>query len=221
MLALISPLVLGLFTGFLLSIPVGPINLTVINEALRKGFTRAALIGLGGVMADTFYCATAFLGFSPLLSKLQALWPYLQFMGGIAVFVIGIRYSLDPVADVPAIAQSSESKIGHHFTKAFPIGFFMGISNLALFILWGGVNTLFISHGWLEPHLRSMLLCIAGVWLGSSTWFVAVSFLVAKMHRQVEPDWIARISRVCGILMVVFGVILCYRAVFGTKAHFF
>ena len=45
------PLLLAGLTGFLsglmLSIPVGPINLTILNEGARRGFWWAAMIGLG------------------------------------------------------------------------------------------------------------------------------------------------------------------------------
>ena len=217
---MISSFFLGLLTGFSLSIPIGPINLTVINEAFRKGFARAVLIGLGGVTADTFYCAMAFLGFSPFLSKVKFLWPSLQFVGGVIVFVIGIRYLVCGTVDF-ILMDRTESSIRHHITKAFPIGFFMGISNFSLFILWGGVNTLFISHGWLEPDLRIILITIAGICAGSSAWFVLISFLVGRLHRQISPEMIAQVARVCGFLLVVFGLILCYRAVFRPHSHFF
>ncbi len=219
---MIEALFIGFVTGFFLSIPIGPINLAVINEAFRKGFARAVLIGLGGVVADTFYCATAFLGFSPLLSKIKFLWPSLQFIGGIVVFVIGIRYSINPIIDPSSIEESSEMKIGQHFTKAFPIGFVMGISNLGLFILWGGVNAIFVSHGWIEPSIEAILICILGIFIGSSSWFVLISFLVARMHRQISSEIISKITRTGGFLLVVFGLILCYRSLFGSPStHFF
>ena len=37
----------GFVSGFLLSVPVGPVNLTIINEGARRGFKWAVLIGLG------------------------------------------------------------------------------------------------------------------------------------------------------------------------------
>ena len=38
---------IGFLSGFILSIPVGPINLTILNEGARRGFLWAALIGMG------------------------------------------------------------------------------------------------------------------------------------------------------------------------------
>ena len=47
----LPPILLAVLTGFLsglgLSIPVGPVNLTIMNEGARRGFKWAALIGIG------------------------------------------------------------------------------------------------------------------------------------------------------------------------------
>ena len=54
----------GLIFGVLLSIPVGPINLTIMNEGARRGFKWAALIGVGATVMEVLYCTIAFTGFA-------------------------------------------------------------------------------------------------------------------------------------------------------------
>src|SRR3954469_16693530 len=67
------PMVLAALTGFVsglvLSIPVGPINLTIINEGARRGFKWAVLIGLGATTMEVIYCFLAFTGFSSFFSR--------------------------------------------------------------------------------------------------------------------------------------------------------
>ena len=79
---MIAACLLGFFIGFFLSVPIGPINLTVINEAFRKGFWRAFLVGVGGLTADMLYCAMAFLGFSSLADKANEVAPLLKVVSG-------------------------------------------------------------------------------------------------------------------------------------------
>src|ERR1041385_296728 len=72
----------GLIAGFLVSIPVGPINLTIINQGARRGFKWALLIGLGSVMMESTYCALALTGFSafvelPLVKSTMELLSFL------------------------------------------------------------------------------------------------------------------------------------------------
>src|SRR5260221_5841075 len=59
----------GLISGLLLSIPVGPVNLTIMNEGARRGFAWASMIGLGAVVMEVIYCAVAFTGFASFFEK--------------------------------------------------------------------------------------------------------------------------------------------------------
>ncbi len=54
----------GLLCGFVVSLPVGPVNLTVINRALRKGFGPAFLVGVGAICAETLYAVLMLAGHS-------------------------------------------------------------------------------------------------------------------------------------------------------------
>ena len=47
----------GLISGFLVSIPVGPINVTIIHEGAERGFRWAVFIGAGSVLMEAIYCA--------------------------------------------------------------------------------------------------------------------------------------------------------------------
>ena len=50
---LFESLVAGLVCGFVVAVPIGPVNLTVIKQALRRGFLPAFLVGLGAMSAET------------------------------------------------------------------------------------------------------------------------------------------------------------------------
>src|SRR6202142_2483172 len=54
----------GFLSGLLLSMPIGPVNLTIINEGARRGFTQGMLVGLGASVMELIYCTIAFTGFS-------------------------------------------------------------------------------------------------------------------------------------------------------------
>src|SRR5580658_1432533 len=64
----ISPILLamltGLVAGLLLSMPVGPVKLTILNEATRRGFLAGRLVGLGASSMELIYCDIAFTGFT-------------------------------------------------------------------------------------------------------------------------------------------------------------
>src|ERR1043165_10247746 len=69
----LSPILIAGLTGFisglLLSIPVGPVNLTIMNEGARRGFKWAVLIGLGATTMEVIYCFIAFTGFASFFTR--------------------------------------------------------------------------------------------------------------------------------------------------------
>src|SRR5258707_9819721 len=69
----LHPIALAALTGFVsglvLSIPVGPINLTILNEGARRGFRWALLIGMGATTMEVIYCYIAFTGFASFFTR--------------------------------------------------------------------------------------------------------------------------------------------------------
>src|SRR5437763_4804941 len=59
----------GFISGLLLSVPVGPVNLTIMNEGARRGFYWAMMIGLGATAMEVIYCFVAFTGFASFFSR--------------------------------------------------------------------------------------------------------------------------------------------------------
>jgi threonine/homoserine/homoserine lactone efflux protein len=83
----------GLISGLLLSIPVGPINLTILNEGSRRGFKWAALIGLGATVMEVIYCFIAFTSFASFFNK-GYVKPAMKLFSFVFMSYIGIKFVL-------------------------------------------------------------------------------------------------------------------------------
>src|SRR5260370_19900844 len=83
----------GLLFGLLLAIPVGPVNLTIMNEGARRGFFWAMMIGLGATVMEAVYCFIAFTGFASFLTG-----PYvkagMQLFSFVFILFLGIKFLL-------------------------------------------------------------------------------------------------------------------------------
>src|SRR3974390_3560609 len=90
----------GFISGLLLSIPVGPINLTILNEGARRGFKWAALIGLGATTMEVIYCFIAFTGFASFFTQgyVKAVMELTSF---IFMLYLGTRFVLAKSAAPP------------------------------------------------------------------------------------------------------------------------
>src|SRR5690348_7398285 len=111
----------GFLSGLGLSIPVGPVNLTIMNEGARQGFSRAALIGIGASVMEVIYCAIAFTGFASFFSQgyVKAVMEVISFL-----FLLYLGRKLLLAKTLPTaspIEMKIETKLNPH--SAFMIGF--------------------------------------------------------------------------------------------------
>src|SRR5690349_8580208 len=95
----------GFVSGLVLSIPVGPINATIIHEGARRGFKWGALIGVGASLMEVIYCAIAFISFASFFSKgmVQAAMELVSF-----VFMLGLGLKFLMAKSVPHASRVEE-----------------------------------------------------------------------------------------------------------------
>src|SRR5437773_6749965 len=96
----------GFASGFLASIPVGPINISIVNEGARRDFGWAFLIGLGATIMEVIYCAIAFAGFTSLFDSpwIKATMELVSFL---LMLFLGLKYLL--ARSLPTTTRSIET----------------------------------------------------------------------------------------------------------------
>lgn len=201
----------GFLAGFFCSIPVGPINIAIINEGARKGLRWAMMIGLGAMAMDLVYCAVAFTGFSRLFTSswVRATMELLSF---IFMLYLGVKYLL--VQSLPATTKTVdavEQKLHPH--TAFWIGFVRVLGNPAVLLFWVTVCASFLSHEWVEDTLASKAACVGGSFFGGMLWFALLSYLVSKGHGKFSTKGLIRMSHISGIFLLVVSLFIGLRLV--------
>ena len=159
----------GLVSGLLLSIPVGPINLTILNEGTRRGFKWAALIGLGATSMEVIYCFIAFTGFASFFTRgyIKAAMELFSF---VFMLFIGMKFLLSKsVQALPvhlgATADRLEVRLQErlHPRSAFMTGLVRVMGNVGVLVFWIILAANFISREWVSPDWPGKLACVAGV----------------------------------------------------------
>jgi L-lysine exporter family protein LysE/ArgO len=194
----------GFLGGLLLSIPIGPVNLTIINEGARRGFRFAWLVGLGASIMEVTYCSIAFTGFSGffsdglLKSAMQVFsFAFLLFLG--AKFLAAKSVPLEG-----GIEARLERKFNPH--SPFMTGFIRVMGNPGILLLWIVISHNFVSHEWVPPNLPGKAACILGVGLGTNSWFTAVSYAVSKGHKKFSEATLLRMEHGSGIGLLLLGI---------------
>lgn len=197
----ISAALTGFIAAILLSIPVGPINLTIMNEGARRGFNWAAMIAAGAVIAELIYCTLAFTGFASFFEKgyIKAAMELLSF---VFMIFLGVKFVLAKSIDTsPKLEQKIEEHL--HPKNAFMIGFVRVIGNPGVLLFWIILAANFISREWVQPDWPGKLSCVAGVTAGSAVWFVGLSYLVSRGHRRLSEKTLLRMEHGSGIGLLV------------------
>src|SRR3954462_5699145 len=104
----------GFLSGFIVCIPVGPINVAIVNEGARRGFLWSIMIGLGAMVMDTIYCAIAFTGFSSIFTG-PFIRSVMELLSFVLMFYLGLIYLC--AIDIPehvAAVDAVEHKFHPH-----------------------------------------------------------------------------------------------------------
>jgi threonine/homoserine/homoserine lactone efflux protein len=213
------PLILAALTGFIsgliLCIPVGPINLIIINEGARRGFKWAAMIGAGATLMEIIYCFFAFTSFASFFER-GLIKAVMELGSFVFMLLIGIKFLLAKTIEAPlhisAKADAIENRIEErlHPHSAFAIGFVRVLANPGVLLIWIIFAANFISREWVTPDWPGKLSCIAGVTASIAGWFTALSWFSSIKHGQLSQTTLLRMERVTGVILL--GIALAHGA---------
>jgi threonine/homoserine/homoserine lactone efflux protein len=194
----------GFLSGFILSVPVGPVNLTIINEGARRGLLWALLIGFGASAMEVIYCALAFTGFASFFDGL-VLKAAMELVSFIFMLYIGLRFL--NARSVPSVAPVEERIKGRlHPHSAFAIGFVRVMGNPGVFLFWIVLAANFKSRDWVGASVGDVCSCVAAVGAGTSLWFSGLSYAVSRGHGKFTERTLLRMEHGSGIAMLILAL---------------
>jgi threonine/homoserine/homoserine lactone efflux protein len=209
-------LLIGIAAGAATGVPIGPVNVAVIDASYRHSLRRAIATGFGGAIADMLYAGLGVLGVTPVLNKYPSVPPILYAISGLVLLVYGfLTARSQPVQPaVPATGpEATPSQLELHARREMWQGFSVGVAlillNPAAMVTW------VVIIGQIIPTIDNNwqgLACAVGVFVGSFGWFALVAYLTHK-GKNVLGDKAAWIPRVIGVALMVYAVYLIAKAV--------
>ena len=199
----------GLAIGALISAPMGPIGMLIIQRTLSKGRWPAFFTGIGAALSDLFYCLLAGFGLSFITDVIERHQFALQVFGSIVLAAFGLfLFRKNPTRSLKTAEVD-----GRSYWSDFISGFFLTVSNpLILFFIIG----LFARFNFILPeyeifHYVWGYLTILG---GALVWWYLVTFLVSKLRSRFNVRSLWLVNRIVGsilIAMAVIGVLLAIK----------
>ena len=200
----------GLAIGALISAPMGPIGMLIIQRTLSKGRWPAFFTGIGAAISDLLYCLLAGFGISFITDIIERHQFALQVFGSIVLAIFGFfLFRKNPTRSLKTAEVDNRSYWGE-----FISGFFLTFSNpLILFFIIG----LFARFNFILPELRYFhyILGYASIFGGALLWWWLITFFVNKVraHFNVRSMWI--LNRCIALVLCAMALVGLYNGIAG------
>ncbi len=193
---MLDSLIEGFFLGIGAAIPIGPINILIINEALIS-YKNAVFIGAGAMSADLTYLSLILLG---LLNKIQKSHNILVFMGIMgSIFLIYLSYGIFKKRNIlPEISNSQAHQKG--IVNSYFKGYSLTLLNPYTIGFWLSVTTYVATNG-LNP-----IFTVLGLIFAITLWITIMPFAVHKSKNIIAAKAFKLINIISSVVLLFFGV---------------
>jgi threonine/homoserine/homoserine lactone efflux protein len=188
----------GMVIGLSIAAPVGPIGVLCIRRSLAEGRQIGLATGLGAATADAAYGAVAGFGLTSVSRFLVGHKSLLGFLGGLFLCYLGVRTFISK----PAV-EAAEVR-GGGLLSAYLSTVFLTITNPMTILSFVAV---FAGFGLgVLPDYMSATLPVAGVFIGSASWWLILSSGVALFKSRISSNWMQAVNRLSGGIIFACGL---------------
>lgn len=193
----------GMLIGFLVALPVGPIDMLCIRRTLLWGVRSGFITGMGAAFADAIYGALASFGIITLTALLVSYKLHFQIVGGIFLCGLGIKnYLTNYIGETEGLAKK-------RLALAFLTTFLLALLSPMTIISFIGMFAI-LGIGFEEFTLKSSALLTLGTFLGSSLWWLVLSSGVALFKHKLNLKNITVINKASGLVLLGCGIIAIF-----------
>ncbi len=189
----------GLFIGFGAAIPLGPINLLIMNEAL-KSYKNALFIGVGAMSADVSYLALILFGASHLLEG-TPLFEMLLIFGGSFLLFIAYKIFASRNNTIEKTQYIKERRVIFYLIK----GYLLTLLNPYTMLFWLSMSSYSLATNSLFATLFGML-CAIGLWI------VLMPLFIYSRRTLISTKLSFILAILSSLLIAFFGISMLLKS---------
>lgn len=214
-------ILLGCFlVGIILSAPMGPIGILVLQRTMEKGRLSGLYTGVGAAVSDLFYCLLAGFGLAFVTDFIEGNQELFQIGGSIFLIIFGIFMILrNPVQgikheDARKVSFTHDAFTGFVFTLSNPLIIFLIFPLFARFTFPSGIELVPKVAGYKYIFIiLGYILIVAGALL----WWFGITYIVDKLRSKFNIQSMWLINKVMGGIILIVGI---YGLVQGLLLYF-
>lgn len=196
----------GIAIGALISAPMGPIGMLVIQRTLSKGRWPAFFTGVGAALSDLIYCLLTGFCLSFITDFIDAHQLWIQIIGSIVLGAFGLYlFRKNPTRSLKTALPAASN-----YWSDLATGFLLTFSNpLILFFIIG----LFARFNFILPEfeIHHHIFAYTTIFAGALLWWYFVTSLVNHLGKRINMRSLKIINRVIALVLIgmaVIGVIM-------------
>ena len=202
-------IVLGLIIGLVAAVPLGPVNVFVISQALKRDFFHGFLAGLTASTLDASFCFIAMAGFFKIKISLP---PYSMSVLKVGAAVIILLLSRKLIRDSQTFEIPRErDKIPSAAPKPILGVLLLYVANPTLYMFWIAVAGTVTGHRLMGSNLvrygtwTAVAFAVA-VGVGSLFWYLILVRFVSRRQARIKPETFRRILFCLGLALIGFAI---------------
>lgn len=195
----------GIITGFILSLPFGPVGIYCMEVTIVEGRWKGYISALGMVSIDVFYSMIALLFVNKVENLIIQYEKYLTIFIGIFLMCIAIKKLRQPV-EIKRVKHEFKTLLQGYLT--FMLFALANISSVAVIVL------IFTTLRIFEDNSANMVYQILfGVLAGGAGLWFSTTTILSKLRRTVEEKNLIRVSRIASIFILITGAYLIVKTI--------
>lgn len=189
----------GILIGFLVSIPLGPIGVLVIQRTVNKNRIAGLMSGMGAALSDTLYAIIAGFSLTFIIDFIQANEILFQCVGAVVVLALGIHiFFKNPVTDL----RRNRLRGNTHFQDIIS-SFLVTFSNpLTVFVFLAVFTSSGVAVSLEQPY--HSFFVILGIFTGAFIWWFSLSGIVSLFRHKINLRLLWWINKTAGVIIVLF-----------------
>jgi len=189
----------GLLTGLLVSLPLGPLAILVIQRTANRDFRSGYYTALGVAVTDTFWALLAGFSVSFLINFLRQHQLIIQIIGAVVLFLLGLYiFNSHPLRSIRKYKRKGSNPM-----QCFISAILIALSNpfiiLAYIAVFASTKLVFNVH-----HLFTPLAFASGFFLGSMSWWTIIIFTINRFRHHFNLRILWWFNKISGLIIMLF-----------------
>lgn len=207
----------GIISGLLVSAPMGPSGILVVQRTLNKGRMPGLLTGLGAVVSDLFYAVMTIFAYKLVDEWInEHMFPLLLLAGIFLLLYSAYLWMNNPASSInrkdPKVVTVETHKLSSlGILKYTMTGFLLTVSNpfvvITFGLLFAPVLSMFESAE-LGLYIDFFLFVVGG----AVCWWLFITWVVNRVRNHFKLRTLRIINRSIAILMLLFATWSLYQA---------